>query len=193
MFTMTTLGPGRLSTMARPRGGDWLDDEMASLRRAGTYLLVCMMTASELRELDLAGEAAAAEAAGIRFMGLPTPDRGTLDVQQFRTLVAELVDELAGGKHLVVHYRMGIGRSSLVAAGVLVAQGMPAPDAWAAISDPEGLRCRTLPNNAAGLKRPWRSADHRPLRPRRRMPGSLHHTCTTTEWHLRSRGTISVT
>jgi hypothetical protein len=58
MFTVITSGPGRLSTMARPRGGDWTADEMASLREAGTDVLVCMLTASELRELDLAEGAA---------------------------------------------------------------------------------------------------------------------------------------
>ena len=55
---------------------------MASLRRAGTDVLVCMLTLSELRELDLAEEAAAAEAAGVRFIWVPTPDRGTPELQR---------------------------------------------------------------------------------------------------------------
>jgi len=116
IFTVPTPSPGKLSTMARPRGGDWLADEMASLRECGTDVLVCMLTPSELVELELTEEAAAAEAAGLRFIGLPTPDRGTPDLRLFRALVAELVDELARGRHIVVHCRMGIGRSSTVAA-----------------------------------------------------------------------------
>lgn len=152
MFNVATLGPGRLSTMARPRGGDWLEDEMASLRRAGTDVLVCMLTLSELRELDLAEEAAAAEAAGVRFIWVPTPDRGTPELQRFRSLVAELIAELAGGHHVVVHCRMGIGRSSLVAAGVLVAQGMPAVDAWAKISDARGLAVPDTPEQRRWLE-----------------------------------------
>jgi hypothetical protein len=64
-FTVKASGPGRLSTMARPRGGDWLEDEMASLRQAGTDVLVCMLTVPEMRELDLTEEAAVAEAAGL--------------------------------------------------------------------------------------------------------------------------------
>lgn len=69
ILTVATAGPGRLSTMARPRGGDWLADEMAALREAGADVVVCMLTASELRELELTEEAAAAEAAGIRLVG----------------------------------------------------------------------------------------------------------------------------
>jgi Polymorphic toxin system, DSP-PTPase phosphatase len=108
--------------MARPRGGDWLGDETALLREAGTDVLVSMLTASELRELELGEEPAAATDAGMRFIELPAPDRGTPDLRAFRAVVAELTAELALGHAVVVHCRMGIGRSSLVAAGVLVAQ-----------------------------------------------------------------------
>lgn len=59
--------------MARPRGGEWLPDEIAALLEAEADVLVSMLTASELRELDLTEETAAAGAAGIRFIGLPTP------------------------------------------------------------------------------------------------------------------------
>jgi protein-tyrosine phosphatase len=139
LFTMTTAGPGKLSTMARPRGGDRLAGEMSSLRQAGTDVLVCMLTASERRELELAEEATLAQAAGIRFIGFPTPDRGAHDLASFRALVLDLAAELARGHHVVVHCRMGIGRASMVAAGVLVAQGRTAPEAWAVVSDARGL------------------------------------------------------
>jgi len=152
-FTVRASSPGRLSTMARPRGGDWLEDEMAWLRQAGTDALVCMLTASEIRELDLTEEAAAAEAAGTRFIGLPTPDRGTPDLQQFRALVANLAADLENGQHVVVHCRVGIGRSSLVAGGVLVDQGMPPSAAWTRISDARGLAVPHTPE-----QRPWLEA-----------------------------------
>jgi protein-tyrosine phosphatase len=151
IFTVASAGPGKLSTMARPWGGDWLADEMASLREARADVLVCMLTASELRELELTEEAAVAEAAGLRFIGLPVPDRGTPDLQPFRALVTELVDELAGGRHVVVHCRMGIGRSSTVVAGVLMAQGVQARDAWKAVSDARGLEVPDTPEQRRWL------------------------------------------
>jgi protein-tyrosine phosphatase len=138
--------------MARPRGGDWLEDEMASLREAGVDVLVCMLMTSELRELELADEGTVAEAAGIRFIGLPTPDRGTPDLPLFQALVTDLVNELARGRHVVVHCRMGIGRSSMVAAGVLIAQGRPARDAWAAVSDARGLEVPDTPDQRRWLE-----------------------------------------
>jgi hypothetical protein len=36
LFTIPSLVSGTLSTMHRPRGGDWLDEEMAALRAAGS-------------------------------------------------------------------------------------------------------------------------------------------------------------
>ena len=93
-----------------------------------------------------------AEATGLRLIELPTPDSGTSDLQPFRALVAELVDELARGRHIAVHCRMGIGRSSTVAAAVLMAQGMQVRDAWAAISDARGIEVPDTPDQRRWLE-----------------------------------------
>jgi protein-tyrosine phosphatase len=139
LFTVPVDGPGRLSTMARPRGGDWLADEMVALRDAGVDVLVCMLTHQEMHELGLNEEARAAESAGLQFVRLPTPDRGVPEPGPFRTLVSQLVAALAGGRHVAVHCRMGIGRSSMVAAAVLMEQGEDAAEAWAVIAAARGL------------------------------------------------------
>jgi protein-tyrosine phosphatase len=47
---------------------------------------------------------------------------------------------------------MGIGRSSLLAAGCLVAQGMPPGEAWAAISDARGLTVPDTPEQRRWLE-----------------------------------------
>lgn len=57
-------------------GGDWLEEEMRALVDAGADVLVSMLTESEERELEPHAEREAATAAGIRFLGLPTVDRG---------------------------------------------------------------------------------------------------------------------
>jgi hypothetical protein len=36
LFTIGRDGPGRLNIMARPRGGDWLEDEITALAHSGT-------------------------------------------------------------------------------------------------------------------------------------------------------------
>ena len=139
IFTVRMEGPGSLSTMARPRGGDWLVDEMSALRDAGVDILVSMLSRQELDELVLDEEASVARAAGIRFLSLPTPDRGLPETHAFKGVGDELVAAMDAGNHVVVHCRMGIGRSSMVAAATLMARGTSGPDAWAAIASARGL------------------------------------------------------
>lgn len=139
LYSVKRAGSGRLSTMARPRGNDWLPDEMNGLREAGTDVLVSMLTSDEGEELDLQGEAEAATAAGLVFLACPTPDRGVPETQKFRDLLAELRAGLDAGQNVVVHCRMGIGRSSLVAAGLLVSEGQTVPEAFKAISTARGM------------------------------------------------------
>jgi len=138
--------------MARPRGGDWLDEEMQDLSLAGVGALVSALTPGEASTLDLDGEADAATKAGLRFIGFHVTDRGTPDPSAFRSLVEELRALLDDGTHVVVHCRMGIGRSSLVAAGVLVAEGISAADAWSAISQARGLTVPDTDEQRAWLR-----------------------------------------
>jgi protein-tyrosine phosphatase len=125
--------------MARPRGNDWINDEMSGLRAAGVNVLVSMLTPAEVNELDLQGEPDAASGAGLEFVSCPTPDRGLPQAQEFRSLLNQLEAALSQGQHVVVHCRMGIGRSSLVAAGLLISEGMTGSEAWEAVSSARGM------------------------------------------------------
>ena len=72
------LGPwrGHLGIVPRPRGGDWLADEIRSWRAAGLNVVASLLTPGEVAELDLQEEAELARAAGVEFHALPIPDLG---------------------------------------------------------------------------------------------------------------------
>jgi protein-tyrosine phosphatase len=147
LFTIERSGPGWLCTMARPRGGDWLVDEMRALRQAGIDVVVSLLTDQEAAELGLAAEAEAATAAGIRFHRLPTPDRHAPDriaTVRLATTLHELLQQHAAG--IAVHCRNGIGRASTVAAAVLLLDGLDPTDAWDRIATARGL---AVPDTAA--------------------------------------------
>lgn len=131
--------PGRVSTMPHPSGGRHLAAELESLRARGTDILVSALTPGEQRRLDLTGEAAAASAAGLEFHGAPIGDFGIPDREEITPTLAHLLDRLHGGAHLVVHCWAGIGRSSLLAASLLVLDGVEPDDAWRLISDARGV------------------------------------------------------
>src|SRR2546430_2589108 len=67
---------GKLAVSTRPRGGDWLDDEVAGWRDAGLDLVVSLLEQDEAAELGLAEERVATERAGVHFLSFPIPDRG---------------------------------------------------------------------------------------------------------------------
>ena len=50
LFWIDGPWPGRLAIMPRPRGGDWLEEEIQSWRRSGVDLVVSLLTLEERNE-----------------------------------------------------------------------------------------------------------------------------------------------
>jgi protein-tyrosine phosphatase len=117
----------RIAVMPRPRGGDWLEDEIRSLREAGADVLVSLLTTAEVTELNLAEEPDHCQSCGVEFLSFPILDREVppLDhrTAQFIGRLASLLDE---GQAVAIHCRAGIGRASLIAASVLTLRGVAA-------------------------------------------------------------------
>jgi hypothetical protein len=117
--------PGRLALAARPRGGDWLHDEIGNWKRAGISSVLSLLPPEEVRDLDLRDEAREARGQGIEFISFPIADR---QVPRSEAKLAEVLEKVSGrlseGKNVVVHCRPGIGRTGLVAACLLVRKEM---------------------------------------------------------------------
>jgi Cyclin-dependent kinase inhibitor 3 (CDKN3) len=131
---------GRLAIATRPRGGDWLGDEMSGWRRAGIDVVVSLLENQETDQLGLSEESKAAEAEGIRFISFPIPDCGVpASAPAAISLMADVASSLDEGNNVAVHCRQGIGRSGLIAAGVLATSGASLEDAIKAVSSSRGL------------------------------------------------------
>jgi protein-tyrosine phosphatase len=145
-------GPGRLATMAHPRGGDWLADEMAGLAAAGVDVLVSALTWDEDHRLGLLEAPGAAKAAGIEYVSFPIADRGVpqsdhpaaaldraegcLDVV---ALGIRLAAHVRAGRFVVTHCFAGIGRATLLACATLVMLGVGPERALDLVADARGL------------------------------------------------------
>jgi protein-tyrosine phosphatase len=150
IFWIDELPIGRLAVLPRPRGGDWLEDEVRSLRGSGVDVLVCLLTTEEVAELDLADEAACCAACGIEFISFPFADRGVPAPTDALGLVRRLAALVASGKAVAIHCRQGIGRSGLVAACVLASFGERTESAFERIATARG---RPVPDTAE--QREW--------------------------------------
>ncbi|WP_232492120.1 protein-tyrosine phosphatase family protein [Novosphingobium kaempferiae] len=118
--------------MARPRAGDWLEDEVENWKRSGVEMVVSLLEAEEIDDLDLRAEAPLCLKKGIEYVSFPIKDRGVpSDLNEARRFASEVA---SSGKTVAVHCRAGIGRSSIIAAAVLVSRGVSAEAALSAIS-----------------------------------------------------------
>jgi len=131
--------PYRLAIVSRPRGGDWLRDELMALSHEGVEALVSMLTEDEAEELGLSKESEECAAAGITFVNIPIPDRSVpSDRNEFLRGVDRLAQMVRDGRFLGVHCRACIGRSSLLAVAVLVRLGRKVEEAFDAVEVARG-------------------------------------------------------
>jgi protein-tyrosine phosphatase len=127
---------------ARPRGGDWLPDDLSSWKQAGADTVLSLLTPEEEEEEDLGlrQEAGKAKKLGLEFTSFPIPDR---QIPRSEAKGADILDRvtrrLTDGKNVVVHCRQGIGRTGLVAACLLVKKGMSPGAAVELVSAARGV------------------------------------------------------
>lgn len=139
LYTVEALNPGRLSLMARPRGGEWLVDEVEALHAAGVDVLVSLLTPEEIIELGLSQEALLCQEQGICYLSFPIQDRRVPSVHADALAFLERLSRpLLEGQHIAIHCRMGIGRAALLAASVLVLNGYTPQHAFEALSSARG-------------------------------------------------------
>lgn len=132
--------PGKLAIAARPRGGDWLQDELKAWKHSGVQTIVSLLTPGEEHDLGVAKEPAEADALGIKFLRLPIPDREVPLSRTELTAMLETIDaDLVAGKNVLLHCRQGIGRSGLVAACLLLTKGIDGNSAVRLVSEARGM------------------------------------------------------
>jgi protein-tyrosine phosphatase len=153
LYWIPGLEPGRLAIAARPRGGDWLDDEARAWREAGVSVVVSLLESDEVEQLGLLRENEAAEANGIRAISFPIVDRSVpVSTTEALILLRQISESLAAGETVAVHCRQGIGRSGLVTAGVLITQGLSPEAAVDLVSSARGLRVPETPEQLSWLQ-----------------------------------------
>lgn len=142
---------GKLAILGRPRGGDWLIDEVEGWRDASVQVVVSLLSEEETCELGLADEAHVVDTNGLNFINFSINDYDVpTSAGAVRQLVHNLEELLAQGQNVGIHCRAGVGRSSLIAACLFVDHGEDTEISFERIGTARGL---TVPDTVA--QREW--------------------------------------
>lgn len=119
------IGENLLGIMPRPRGGDWLEDEIDWMKRKGIDYLISLLEKEEINELGLEHQRKLCEKYGLEYLNFPIKDVSVpRNDTEYLQLVNQLVENINQSKKVVIHCRMGIGRSSILASCILISKGV---------------------------------------------------------------------
>lgn len=152
VFWINPGANGRLAIVPRPRGNEWLADDLAAIRRDGIDILVSLLTPAETVELGLDREQELCGEIGIAFRSFPIPDRSVpASHRQLQQLADALATERLHGKNIGAHCWACIGRSALLMAAVLCVEGLSPERAFSLISKGRGLQVPDTPEQVEWL------------------------------------------
>lgn len=156
MYKIGSIDDGFLAIMARPSLDPDAPASIRNIARLGIQQVVSLLEPSEARILGLEPERWEVKAHSMGFVSFPIPDMGLPpSVADFATLTQTLCKQVSGGLNTLVHCRAGIGRSGLVAAGILLHAGMSPAQAFAHVSKMRGIRVPETPE-----QEDWLSSNH---------------------------------
>jgi hypothetical protein len=145
--------PGKLAIVARPRGNDWLEDEIHGLTQTGFDVVVSLLTPEENCELGLEREADVAEREGLLFINFPINDYDVPSSKETFAAVVDKLDELLRrGRTVGVHCRQSIGRSSLVVACLLALSNEDVDECFRMIEESRGTFVPDTPEQKAWVR-----------------------------------------
>ncbi len=110
---------------ACPAGGRALEEELKVFKKSESLVMISLLTEKEERRLGLTQEKLIAEELGIRFIKFPIPDMSIPGFKIYVEFIDHLYELTMEKDKMLIHCRAGIGRSSLIALGLMTKDGTP--------------------------------------------------------------------
>lgn len=144
----------QLGIMPRPRGNEWLEEEILSAKKQGAKVIVSLLEKDEIRELGLERQSTICAKHEIAYLHFPIPDRSIPDHDKnLHNFIKQVKERIDLGDSTVVHCRMGIGRSSIIAGCLMVQDGYKPDEVFSHISKIRGLKVPDTDEQEDWLKR----------------------------------------
>jgi protein-tyrosine phosphatase len=127
-----------IAVATRPRGGDWLRDDLTAAQLRGVRHVVSCLTPAEESELELENESEVARSLGLNFTRIPIEDFGIPKPTVVGQALSRISRSATPKAKVAIHCRQALGRSPLVAAAMLVRGGMKPGEAWETVAKARG-------------------------------------------------------
>jgi protein-tyrosine phosphatase len=136
--------PGRLGVMARPGKSDSPENDIREAKENGVDVVISLLAPEDVVKYELAAEPEIVERNGMVFKSFPIPDRQTppANAATLAFLKARL-KELDKGQNIAFHCSSGRGRTGLMAASLLVLEGVDPDEAMKRV---RGMRLTPVPD-----------------------------------------------
>lgn len=143
----------KLGIMPRPRGGDWLEEEIVKFKKQNIGTWVSLLEQHEINELDLRNQQTLCSKHELEYINFPIVDRSIPEKgSKIDSLIDALYKKTKTGNSVVIHCRMGIGRSSIIAGCILLKAGFKTDQILQKITAARGLKVPDTDQQVQWLK-----------------------------------------
>jgi hypothetical protein len=139
LYWINQFAQGNLAIMAAPKPGIPLDEVVLGWKSEGIDVVVSMVEDAEIPGLGEA-EAVVCGELDIEFVRFPMRDKTVpLSSDAIAAVARQLAGDISAGRSVAIHCRAGIGRSTTLAACVLISLGSDGAAALDMIADARGV------------------------------------------------------
>ena len=124
LYWINQFADGNLAIMPAPRLDEQLEATLLAWKDEGADVIVSLLEPQEVPDL-IAAEQSLCDEFGIEFISFPIRDKTVPNRPgEFSSIARQLADRVSAGRSVAIHCRAGIGRSTVLAACILILLGV---------------------------------------------------------------------
>lgn len=123
VYKLTEINGCHISIGPCPKGNEDLEKDIQELSGYGISMIVSLITYTESVQLALSTEADVCKSHSIEFMNFPIMDKGICGFGQFVDFIELLYGRTQELNSILIHCQHGIGRSGMIALGLMLRDG----------------------------------------------------------------------